>query len=191
MRIILIGPPGAGKGTQAKALAAHLEVPHLSTGDLLRKEIESKTVLGMEAKQYLDKGLLVPDDLVLEVIEHRLDQGDCSRGCILDGFPRTIPQAEALDRYLERHGNPLSAAIEFRIDDEEVFERLVGVGGRGREDDQPKVIRERIAGFRRQTEPLVEYYRTQNKLGSVDAIGTVDDVFNRLISQVQELSPTR
>jgi adenylate kinase len=191
MRIILIGPPGAGKGTQAKALAAHLEVPHLSTGDLLRKEIEAKTSLGMEAKQYLDKGLLVPDQLVLEVVEHRLDQRDCARGCILDGFPRTIPQAAALDRYLDRHGKPLSGAIEFRIDDEEVVRRLVGVGGRGREDDQPKVILERMAGFRRQTEPLVEYYRDRNMLGSVDAIGTVDDVFNRLLRQVEELTGPR
>lgn len=185
MRIILIGPPGAGKGTQAKALAAHIGVPHLSTGDLLRKEIETKTPLGMEAKQYLDKGHLVPDLLVMEVVEHRLDQGDCARGCILDGFPRTLIQAAALDSYLERHHKPLAGAIEFRIDDEEVVRRL---GGRGREDDQPNVIRERMAGFRRQTEPLVEYYRKRNLLGSVDAIGSVDDVFNRLISEVHDLN---
>jgi len=184
MRIILIGPPGAGKGTQARALAKHLAVPHLSTGDLLRQEIHAGTALGEVAKQYLDAGQLVPDKLVFQVLEHRLNQPDCEQGSLLDGFPRTLSQAGVLADYLDRIGKPLTGAIELRVDDEEIVRRLAG---RLRSDDQPHIIRERMAGFRRQTEPLVEYYRQRHLLQSIDGLGTIDEVFQRLVEAVQHL----
>jgi adenylate kinase len=188
MRIILIGPPGAGKGTQARALAKYLSVPHLSTGDLLRDEIQAGTPLGQVARKYLDAGQLVPDLLVFEVLEHRLNQPDCEHGCLLDGFPRTLSQAAVLAGYLERVGKPLTGAIELRVDDEEIVRRLAG---RSRSDDQPHIIRERMAGFRRQTEPLVEYYRQRNILKSIDGLGTIEEVFQRLVKAVQQLAPDK
>jgi adenylate kinase len=184
MRIILIGPPGAGKGTQAQLLAAHLAVPHLSTGEMLRQEIKLGTPPGMAAKQYIDAGQLVPDDLVLQILEHRLDQPDCARGCLLDGFPRTVPQADALGEYLERLGKPLNAVIEMQVDEEEIIERLKK---RERGDDQPHVIRERMAAFRRQTEPLLGYYRGRKLLHSINAMGTIEDVSNRIFVTVDQL----
>ena len=188
MRIILIGPPGAGKGTQARALAAHLRVPHLSTGELLRQEIQDGTDLGNEARQYLDSGQLVPDKLVLEVVEHRLAQPDCQPGCLLDGFPRTLPQAEALGEYFDNLGTPLDGVVELRVSEDEIVRRL---DSRGRSDDHPNVIRERMAAFRRQTEPLVDYYRKRDLLRSIDALGSVDEVFGRLVAAVEQLASAK
>jgi adenylate kinase len=177
MRIILIGPPGAGKGTQAQLLAAHLAVPHLSTGEMLRREIHTGTPLGRTAKQYIDEGMLVPDDLVLEVVEHRLSQPDCSPGCLLDGFPRTVPQADALGEYLDRLGKPLNGVVEMQVDEEAIVDRL---NKRSRPDDQPHVIRERMAAYRRQTEPLLGYYRDRHLLYTVNGLGTIEEVAGRL-----------
>jgi adenylate kinase len=188
MRIILIGPPGAGKGTQAHSLSSYLRVPHLSTGDLLRKEIQTGAALGKTAKAYIDAGRLVPDELVLEVVEHRLDQPDCAPGCLLDGFPRTVPQADALGRYLKRNGKPLDAVFEMQVDEEEIIQRL---SRRERSDDLPEVIRERMAAYRRQTEPLLDYYRSQNLLHPIDAMGTVEDVSGRINAVVDQLAGCR
>jgi adenylate kinase len=185
MRIILIGPPGAGKGTQAVSLAAHLGVPHLSTGEMLRREIQLGTPLGKTAKQYIDAGQLVPDNLVLEVVEHRLSQPDCEPGCLLDGFPRTVPQADALGEYLKRLGKPLNGVVEMLVDEDVIVERLKK---RSRPDDHPHVIRERMAAYRRQTEPLLGYYRSRNLLYTVDAIGTIDEVTSRLRAVVSKFN---
>ncbi|MCC7086924.1 MAG: adenylate kinase [Pirellulales bacterium] len=185
MRIILIGPPGAGKGTQAQILAAHLRVPHLSTGEMLRRAIQSVTPLGKSAKQLIDAGQLVPDDMVLQIAERRLGQPDCASGCLLDGFPRTVPQAEALGKYLQRQVTPLDGVIEMQVDEDEIVERLKK---RGRSDDQPQVIRERMAAYRRQTEPLLDYYRNRKLLHSIDGLGTIDEVSTRLNLVVEQLS---
>ncbi len=151
---------------------------------MLRNEIHAGTELGQVAKQYLDAGQLVPDNLVFKFSEHRLNQPDCGHGSLLDGFPRTISQAAVLADYLERIGKPLTGAIELRVDDEEIVRRLAG---RSRSDDQPHIIRERMAGFRRQTEPLVDYYRQRNLLQSIDGLGTIDEVFQRLVGAVKVL----
>jgi adenylate kinase len=176
MRIIFIGPPGAGKGTQAERLVQTYRMAHLSTGDMLRAARDAKTEVGLKAEKYMSTGALVPDDVIVAIIAERLEQSDCQGGYLLDGFPRTIAQAEALDAMLAAKGTPLDAVLELQVPEDELFRRLAG---RGRADDTPEVIRQRLAAYRKQTEPLLAYYRQRGLLKSIDGLGTVDEIFHR------------
>jgi adenylate kinase len=176
MRIVFIGPPGAGKGTQADKLVEKYEFAHLSTGDMLRAARDAKTEIGLKADKYMSAGQLVPDDVIIGIIEERLKQPDCQKGYLLDGFPRTIAQAEALDALLAKKGTPLDLVLELKVPEEELFKRLAG---RGRADDSPDVIRQRLVSYRKQTEPLLAYYTKQRLLKSIDGLGTVEEIFNR------------
>src|SRR6201996_6070146 len=176
MRVVLLGAPGAGKGTQAVKLAEKLQIPHLSTGELFRNNISTGTKLGLEAKRYLDAGDLVPSELTNELVDDRLTEPDTRDGFILDGYPRSVPQAQALHDMLERRGTQLDAVVEFRVPEDELFERLKA---RGRADDTDDVIRNRMNVYRDETAPLIEYYNTELK--TVDAAGSVDEVFARAL----------
>ena len=176
MRVVLLGAPGAGKGTQAEKLAEKLQIPHLSTGVLFRHNISTGTKLGLEAKRYLDAGDLVPSELTNELVDDRLTEPDTVDGFILDGYPRSVPQAQALHDMLERRGTQLDAVVEFRVPEDELLERL---RARGRADDTDEVILNRMNVYRDETAPLLEYYR--NELKTVDAVGTVDEVFARAL----------
>ena len=176
MRVVLLGAPGAGKGTQADKLAEKLQIPHLSTGELFRHNISSGTKLGLEAKRYLDAGDLVPTELTNELVDDRLTEPDTGDGFILDGYPRSVPQAQALHDMLERRGTQLDAVVKFRVPEDELLERL---RARGRADDTDEIILNRMNVYRYETAPLLEYYR--NELKTVDAVGTVDEVFARAL----------
>jgi len=176
MRIVFIGPPGAGKGTQAERLIQNYKLAHLSTGDMLRAAREAKTEVGLNADKYMSAGMLVPDNIILDIIAERLKQSDCQKGYLLDGFPRTIAQAEALDAMLAKKGTPLGAVLELKVSEEELFKRLAG---RGRADDTPEVIRQRLVAYRKQTEPLLAYYTRRGLLKSIDGLGTVEEIFDR------------
>lgn len=173
MRLVFVGPPGAGKGTQAAKIVDYLNVPHLSTGDMLRDAREAGTEVGLAAKEYIAKGELVPDEIVLQIVRERLEQPDCKGGCLFDGFPRNIEQAKALDELLAEAGTPLELVLELVVDEELLIERLLG---RGRADDNPDVIRQRIVVYREQTAPLSDYYRARGILKQVDGNGTIDEV---------------
>lgn len=176
MRIVLLGPPGAGKGTQAQKLADKLGVPQISTGDLFRFNISNGTDLGLEAKKYLDAGDLVPATLTNALVDDRLDHEDAAGGFILDGFPRSVEQAKALDEMLEKRNLALDAVLEFRVPEEELVSRLKG---RGRADDTEDVIRNRFKVYRDETAPLLDYY--SDTLVTVDAVGELDEVFTRAL----------
>jgi adenylate kinase len=173
----LLGPPGAGKGTQAAKLAEKLGIPQISTGDLFRSNINDGTELGLEAKRYLDAGDLVPSELTNALVDKRLDEPDAKDGFILDGYPRSVEQAKALDEMLKNHNTKLDAVLEFAVSEHELFERLKG---RGRADDTEEVIHNRMQVYRDETEPLLEYYR-HNNLQTVDAVGSLDEVFARAL----------
>jgi adenylate kinase len=172
----LLGPPGAGKGTQAEKLAEKLGIPHISTGDLFRDNISKKTELGIEAKKYLDSGDLVPATLTNRLVDDRLNAADAADGFILDGFPRSVEQAEALKDMLAARNTKLDAVLEFRVSEEELLDRLKS---RGRADDTEDVILNRMKVYRDETAPLLDYY--QDELKTVDAIGSLDEVFARAL----------
>jgi adenylate kinase len=177
VRVVLLGPPGAGKGTQARKLSEKLGIPQISTGDLFRQNISEGTSLGVEAKRYLDAGDLVPAELTNKLVEDRIEQPDAVDGFILDGYPRSVDQAEALDEMLKRHDTKLDAVLEFAVSEDELFKRLMA---RGRADDTEDVIRNRMQVYRDETEPLLEYY-SHNNLKTVDAVGALDEVFARAL----------
>ncbi|MFM8497315.1 MAG: adenylate kinase [Planctomycetia bacterium] len=177
MRIILIGPPGAGKGTQCQKLVDHLRVPHLSTGEMLRSAVRAGTSEGVQAATYMEQGQLVPDALILGMVTKRLEAADCRDGCLLDGFPRTLPQAATLDDLLERRAMSVDGVIELAVPRDELIRRMLA---RKRADDNPEVFAKRITSFEVQTAPLLDYYQRQGKLASIDGLGTADEIFERV-----------
>ncbi|OBH64453.1 adenylate kinase [Mycobacterium sp. E2479] len=176
MRVVLLGPPGAGKGTQAQKLSEKLGIPQISTGELFRSNIENGTKLGLEAKRYLDAGDLVPSELTNQLVDDRLNESDAANGFILDGYPRSIEQAKALHEMLGRRGTDIDAVLEFRVSEDELLQRLKG---RGRADDTDEVILNRMKIYRAETAPLLDYYSDQLK--TVDAVGSMDEVFARAL----------
>ena len=209
MKIVMLGAPGAGKGTQAKMIAAKYGVPHISTGDIFRANIKNGTELGAKAKEYMDKGLLVPDELVVDLVINRFKADDCAKGYILDGFPRTIPQAEALDKALSAIGDSVDYAINVEVPDENIIERMsgrracVGCGATYhiqfnptkvegicdacgeklilRDDDKPETVKNRLSVYHEQTQPLIEYYSGKGVLKEVDGTQPMDDVFAAIV----------
>lgn len=177
MRVVLLGPPGAGKGTQAALLSEKLGVPHISTGDLFRANISQDTELGREAKSYMDAGNLVPSDVTNRMVQARIAEPDAVDGFLLDGYPRSVGQADALAAMLADAGTSLDAVLEFRVDEDTVVERMLA---RGRADDTEDVIRNRMAVYREETEPLLEYYG--DTVATVEAVGEVEDVNARAMS---------
>ena len=187
MRLLLIGPPGAGKGTQAVRLAAHYGVPAISTGDIFRSNVKNETELGKQAKAYMDAGDNVPDSLTNALIRDRLAEPDASEGFLLDGYPRTTDQVRELDDYLSSHGQSLDVVIELVADPDVVVERLrKRAVEQGRTDDDESVVRHRLEVYREQTEPLVEIYRDRGLLSAVDALGSVDEVTDRITMAIAE-----
>lgn len=180
MRLVLLGPPGAGKGTQAAKLSEKLGIPQISTGDLFRQNISAGTELGVEAKRYLDAGDLVPATLTNALVEDRIDQSDAAGGFILDGFPRSVEQAKALDEMLKARNTELDAVLEFEVSEDELLTRLKG---RGRADDTEEIILNRMKIYRAETEPLLQYYRDQ--VQTVDAVGSLDEVFDRALRALE------
>lgn len=212
MRLILLGPPGAGKGTQAVNIVEKYNIPHISTGDIFRYNIRQGTELGKKAKSYMDQGLLVPDELVVEIVEDRLKQDDCANGFLLDGFPRTVVQAEALDEVLKNMGVNLDKVINIEADKGILVERAVGrrickecgatfhiknnpstksdicdkCGGNlyQRDDDNEETVARRIEVYLKETTPLIEYYNKQNKLVTVDGVREINKVFEDIVASL-------
>ena len=213
MRLVLVGPPGAGKGTQAQFIAAHASIPKISTGDIFRANVSEGTPLGVQAKSFMDRGDLVPDDVTIEMVKLRLREDDARTGFLLDGFPRTVPQAEVLDDVLRESGTKLDVVLELVVDDDEVIRRLSGRrtcrtcnhiwhvdfdppqvpgvcdidGGElfQRDDDQAETIANRLAVYAESTAPLVAYYANRGVLVGIDATGPVDDVTVRAIEALR------
>ena len=180
MRVVLLGPPGAGKGTQAQKLSEKLGIPQISTGDLFRENISSGTPLGLEAKRYLDAGDLVPSELTNKLVEDRIEQPDAADGFILDGYPRSVEQARAFDEMLKNHNTKLDAVLEFAVSEAELFERLKS---RGRADDTEEVIHNRMQVYRDETEPLLDHYR--DRLVTVDAVGSIEEITDRVAAALR------
>jgi adenylate kinase len=212
MNLILLGPPGAGKGTQAQMIVDRYHIPQISTGDILRAAVKERTPLGTRAKEYMDEGKLVPDELVIGIIEERLKASDCRPGFILDGFPRTMAQAEALQPILAKIGKSIDHVINIEVDDEELVRRLTGrrtcknCGAMfhltfyppqkeglcdrcngplyQREDDKEETIRTRLKEYQRQTAPLIQYYREKKKLRSIPGVGEQNQIFEQIVHQL-------
>jgi adenylate kinase len=188
VRIVLLGPPGAGKGTQAQVIAGQLGVPAISTGDIFRANVSGQTELGLKAKVYMDAGDLVPDEITVAMVTDRLAQPDAKGGFLLDGFPRTIPQAEQLRGSLEESGRGLDRVVELVVDEDELVRRLSGrrmlVDGEWvqREDDKPETVRRRLEVYREQTAPLSGFYDGEGLLSRIDAIGSVEEVTARVMT---------
>jgi adenylate kinase len=189
MRIVVLGPPGAGKGTQAVRLAEHFSCADIATGDIFRANVAEGTDLGRVAQEYMDRGDLVPDEVVIAMVMERLAEPDCTAGFILDGFPRTVAQAEALDHRLAELGTPLHAALNFEITEEELLRRLAGRAAElHRSDDSEQTIRHRLEVFAVKTRPLIDHYARRGLLVTVDAIGPVEVVTKRILDDLQDLT---
>ncbi|MEV6315916.1 adenylate kinase [Streptomyces sp. NPDC051776] len=215
MRIVLVGPPGAGKGTQAAYLAENLSIPHISTGDLFRANISQGTPLGRQAKEFMDAGELVPDEVTIGMAKDRLEQPDAGNGCLLDGFPRNLTQAKALDQILEEKGIGLDAVLDLEVPEEEVVKRIAGrrtcrnnsahtfhveykppkaegvcdeCGGElyQREDDSEETVRKRLEVYHEQTEPIIDYYKTQGLVVTIPALGKVAEVTQRAMEALRQ-----
>lgn len=210
MKIIMLGAPGAGKGTQAKKIAKKYGIPHISTGDIFRANIKNNTELGKKAKTYMDKGELVPDELVVDLIMDRFKDADCANGYVLDGFPRTIPQAEALDNALKAEGQAVDYAINVEVPDENIINRMsgrracVGCGATYhikynltkvegvcdacgeklilRDDDKPETVKNRLSVYHEQTQPLIDYYKNAGVLAEVDGTKDMEEVFGDIVN---------
>ena len=182
MRMVLVGPPAAGKGTQAGRLVDRFGGVHIATGDILRSNADRGTELGRTASRYMDRGELVPDDVMIDMVLERLGEGDCAGGFVLDGFPRTVPQAEALGKRLEELGRPLDAVVSLQVGEDELRERLAARAEEQdrAEDDDEDAIRRRLELFDRETEPLLDFYDGKGLLVSVDADGDLDEVTGRI-----------
>ena len=189
MRLVLLGAPGSGKGTQAARLKAHLQVPHISTGDLLRAEVAAGSKLGLEAKEVMARGELVSDAILLGMLEDRFSRPDTAGGFILDGYPRNLAQADALDALLQRIGQPMDYAVQLEVPTELLVERIAGrAQAEGRADDSPESVRTRLRVYDEQTAPVIEFYRQHGQLTVVDGVGELDDVFTRI---VEAIAPVR
>ncbi|MBI4880944.1 MAG: adenylate kinase [Planctomycetes bacterium] len=187
MRIVLLGPPGAGKGTQAARIAQRFRIPHISTGDMMRAAIQSGSDLGRKAKAFVEAGKLVPDEVLIDVVRERLGRGDCASGFLLDGFPRTRAQAEALDRLSSEIGCALSHVVEIRVAADLLKDRLLKRGQiEGRADDTAEVIEKRLMVYEEQTRPVSSFYAGKGTLVQVDGVGTVDEVEERLVKALKK-----
>lgn len=190
--IILFGAPGSGKGTQAQKLKDHFHLLHVSTGDIFRSEIKNETAVGVEAKKYLDHGQLVPDELTIRILGGFVESNSTAetKGIIFDGFPRTVPQAIALDEFLSKKNSPINSVLALEVNDEELVKRLINRGlTSGRSDDaNESVVRSRLQVYYNQTAPLADYYRKQNKFISLAGEGTIDEIFAHLCAEMKKLS---
>lgn len=189
MRLVLLGAPGSGKGTQAARLKEHLQVPHISTGDLLRAEVAAGSKLGVEAREIMARGELVSDAILLGMLEDRFSRADTATGFILDGYPRNLAQAGALDGLLQRIGQPMDYAVQLDVPNELLVERIAGrAKAEGRADDSPESVRTRLRVYDEQTAPVIEFYRAHGQLTVVDGVGGLDEVFTRI---VEAIAPVR
>lgn len=179
MKIILFGPPGAGKGTQAKLLQEEFKIPHLSTGDIFRSAIKNETPLGVKVKSILDSGKLVPDETVVDLVVDELSKDTYNEGYILDGFPRTVIQAEAFDQFLQKNGEKLDAFIVLSVPEQELINRILS-RGEGRSDDTEEKVKTRLQVYRDETEPVMNHYKKQDKVQEIDGLGTIDEIFGRI-----------
>ncbi|MBS0231237.1 MAG: adenylate kinase [Proteobacteria bacterium] len=186
MRLVLLGAPGTGKGTQAARLKEHLQVPHISTGDLLRAEVAAGSPLGLKAREVMARGDLVSDEILLGMLKDRFSRDDTRTGFILDGYPRNLAQAAALDALLKDLGQKFDAAVQLVVDFERIIERLAGrAQAEGRTDDTPDAVRHRLNVYEEKTAPVVDYYRQQGQLTVIDGEGTLDEVFARIVEAIQ------
>lgn len=179
MRIIIFGPPGAGKGTQANLISEEYDIPHLSTGEIFRSAIKNETPLGKEVKAILDAGDLVPDEKVVGLVEEELKDDKYNDGYILDGFPRTVPQAKAYDAILEKKGKTLDAFLQLEVPQQELVDRILS-RGEGRSDDSPEKVKNRLAVYREETAPVLNHYKKQDVVETIDGVGSIEEIFDRI-----------
>ena len=179
MNIILFGPPGAGKGTQAEKMISHFNLPHLSTGNIFRENIKNKTTLGKKVTSILDAGELVPDKIVVELVADELGKEKYDKGVILDGFPRTVKQAEELDTYMNQNGKKIDSFVTLTVPEEELINRILS-RGQGRSDDTPEKIKTRLQVYRDETEPVLNHYQNQHVVKEIDGVGSIDEIFGRI-----------